>query len=127
MHTSRCSYPCACKSLQCARRCALARKDTVASAGKNRGGKNTRKQCSICKQMGRDGHGHRRSNCPWAKPGEMDKASSKADARAKEKEKRPASREAQVGATCHVQALAAHTCAPLLLTHVTQSDAANCS
>ena len=36
--------------------------------GKNKGGRGIIKRCSLCSAAGRDGTGHRRTNCPYRAP-----------------------------------------------------------
>ena len=68
-------------------------------AGKNKGGKGTQKQCSLCRHLGHDGYGHRRPNCPY-RSADMDEAvlKSRFAQRAVETGKRAAAKEAKQAA-----------------------------
>ena len=63
----------------------------ICATGKNPGGRDTKKQCSLCKAAGRDGTGHRAPSCPfrdlddvWVDPSQprFPDAAKEADARA---------------------------------------------
>ena len=104
-------------------------------AGKNRGGKGTKKSCSLCQNLGYDGTGHRRPKCPY-RSASMDEAvvksrfaqraveTGKRAAAKAAKEAKQAAREAKVCSTW--KPCPAHMCVPQPSTQVTNFHVAAC-
>ena len=107
-------------------------------AGKNRGGKGTKKSCSLCQNLGYDGTGHRRPKCPY-RSASMDEAvvksrfaqraveTGKRAAAKAAKEAKQAAKEARETKVCTTwKPCPTHVRVPKPSMHVTNSHGAAC-
>ena len=107
-------------------------------AGKNKGGKGTMKQCSLCRAAGREGYGHRRPRCPY-RSANMDEVvlKSRFAQRAMETDKRAAAKAAKEAKQAAKEARETKVCTtwkpcpthvrvPKPSIHVTNSHGAAC-